>query len=213
MHVTLLPRSLERILRLIYTNPGIRMNELVSRASVSVSTAMNRLDDLLAMNVITEERVLGGQRVLLRMFYPDLESEEGRCMFGLLEAEKRHRFFDRNPALASPFEQLERNLPPGVGIALVFGSYADGSQEEDSDLDLLFLADGDVDHDILRKEIERAFATFPGEVSARIDTIDTYRDQRGMGIYGSIRRNHVIITGCLDYVSKAIGVHDLVTPS
>jgi hypothetical protein len=210
MHMTLLPRSQERILRLIYTNPGIRMNELVSRASVSVATATKRLAYLLAMNVITEERITGGKRVLLRMFYPDLESEEGRSVFALLESERRHEFLEGNPELTGPFAQLTRNLPDAVRIVLVFGSFADGSRTEGSDLDILFLTDGDVDRERLRKEVERSFATFPHEVSPRIDTIDMYRDKRGMGIYGAIRRNHVIITGCLSYVSEAIGVHDLV---
>ena len=206
----LLPRSQERILRLIYTTPGIRMNELVSRASVSVATATKRLAHLLAMNIITEDRIRGGKRVLLRLFYPNLESEEGRSVFALLEAERRHGLFERDPELTGPFAQLTRNLPHGVRIVLVFGSYADGSQSDGSDLDILFLTEGDVDRKKLRKEIERSFATFKQEVSPRVDTIDTYREKRGMGIYGAIRRNHVIITGCLSYVSEAIGVHDLV---
>lgn len=210
MHMTLLPRSMEHILRLIYTNPGIRMNELVSRASVSVATATTRLTHLLAMNIITEERITGGKRVFLRMFYPNLECEEGRSVFALLEAERRYEFLEGNPELAGPFAQLTRNLTDKVRIVLVFGSYADGSRTDESDLDILFLIDGDVDRERLRKEIERSFVTFRQEVSPRVDTIDRYREKRGMGIYGTIRRNHVIITGCLSYVSDAIGVHDIV---
>jgi DNA-binding Lrp family transcriptional regulator len=198
------------MLRLIYESPGIRLSELVRRAGVSVATAKERLSDLEGLGIVREESIRGGRRVLLRTFYPELEREEGRCAFALVEAERRREFLRVNPSLAGPLAQLARSVPDAVRVVLVFGSYADGSQAEGSDLDLLLLVDGEVDRESVRKVVERSFATFGGEVSPRLDTVSTYRERRGMGVYGSVRRSHVVVKGCLAYVSEAIGVHDLV---
>ena len=82
------PKSEYKVLKLIYENPSITLSELIKRARVSAATAKRRLDHLLSSEIITEKKVIGGKRVLLRNFYPNLFSEEGKNTFSLIESEK-----------------------------------------------------------------------------------------------------------------------------
>lgn len=194
------PKSEHRILKLVYENPGIRLSELIKKARVSAATAKKRLDYLLGSGVISEEKITGGNRVVLKRFYPDLSSEEGKNVFSLVEAGKKHEFFRRNKALAGPFRQLLKNVNGTIKIVLVFGSFADYSQGRDSDLDILFLVSRELDKNVLKKEIERSFVTFDQEVSPRVESIADFRRNLDRTIYQTIVRNHIIVKGALDFI-------------
>jgi len=43
--------------------------------------------------IITEKKILGGKRVLLKNFYPNLFSEEGRNVFSLIESKKKQEWW------------------------------------------------------------------------------------------------------------------------
>ena len=196
--MTLFLKSENRILRLIYENPGIRLSELIRRARVSAETAKKRLDYLLSIGIITEETIKGGKRTLLRTFYPELKAEE-KSAFILIESEKKQEFFNKNKKLIGPFKQLITNLERNVKTVLVFGSFADFSQTKDSDLDILFLNSGRISTNKLKKEIERSFITFNHEISPRIDTLRNFNKNSKTDIYSTIIKNHIIIKGTEEY--------------
>lgn len=197
--MSLFPRSEHKILKLIYENPGIRLNELLRQASVSVGTSKKRLDFLIDSNIIREERITSGKKIILKTFYPVFESDEGRSVFSLIEAEKRTEFFKNNKNLIGPFRQLLKNIDSKIRVILIFGSYASHSQTRDSDLDILFLISNEIDTDSLKKEIERSFITFNQDVSPRIDTLDGFKKNISKEILQSIIRDHVIVKGNMDY--------------
>ena len=189
-------KSEYRIMELIYENPGIRLSELIKRARVSVATANKRLDSLLSSNIVTEKKTMGGKKVLLKNFYPNLFSEEGRNVFSLIESKKKQEFFERNKDLAGPFDQLLKNIDKKIKIILIFGSFTTYSQDKDSDLDILFLIDEKINQGILKKEIERSFVTFKHEISPRIDILSNFKNE---GVYQTIIKNHIIVKGALYY--------------
>lgn len=204
--MNIFPKSEYRILKLIYQNPGIRLNELIRRAKVSVGTAKMRLDHLLSLNIIKEKRIVGGKRTLIRNFYPNLETEEGKNVFSLIESEKRSEFFKENKNLIGPLRQLVKNVDKKVKIIMVFGSFSNYSQTKDSDLDILFLISGKIDTDKLKKEIERSFVTFDHEISPRIDTEENFRKNIKKEIYQTIIKNHIIIKGNSDYIKLIFNI-------
>jgi len=191
--------SNSRILNLIYQNPGIRFNELMKKGKVSFTTAKKIIDYFLGLGVINDKKVIGGKRVVLRTFYPNFFSEDGRNVFSFVELEKKYEFFKRNKNLVGQFRQLLENINKGIRVVLVFGSFVDSSQTRDSDLDILFLYDGRIDKNKLKKEIERSFVTFNHEVSIRIENFDGFRQNINKGIYETIVKNHVIIKGSQDF--------------
>src|SRR3989344_3740460 len=198
------PKSEYKVLKLIYENPNITLSELIKRARVSAATAKRRLDHLLSSEIITEKKVIGGKRVLLRNFYPNLFSEEGKNTFSLIESEKKQEFFKKNKSLIGPFRQVLKNIKMAgkgkIKIVLVFGSFATYSQVKDSDLDILFLSSGEINKEDLKKEVERSFITFNYEISPRIDTLKNFKVNIDKGIYQTIVKNHIIIKGSLDFI-------------
>jgi len=202
--MSIFPKSEYKILKLIYQNPGIRFNELIGGAKVSVETAKVRLNHLLNLNVIREERIISGKKTLIRNFYPNLEDEEGKNVFSLIESEKREEFFKKNKNLIGPFKQLLKNTDKRIKIVMVFGSFATYSQTRDSDLDILFLVSGKIDVDVLKKEVERSFVTFEHEISPRIDSIQNFKKNVKREIYQTIIKNHIIIKGGSNYIGLMI---------
>ena len=193
-------KSEYRILKLIYENPGIRLSELIKKARVSVATAKKRLDVLLSSGIITEKKILGGKKTLLKNFYPNFYGEEGKSVFSLIESEKKQEFFRKNKNLIGPFKQLLKNVNDKIKIILVFGSFSTKSQTNDSDLDILFLVSGKLDKSKLKKEIERSFVTFNHEISPRVDTLNNFKKNINKGIYQTIVKNHVVIKGALNFI-------------
>lgn len=192
------PKSYLNIITSIYENPGIRLNELIRKSRIAVNTAKDRLNNLLISNIIIEKKVVGGKRILLKNFYPNLNSEEGKCVFSILELEKKNLFFIKNPKLMIPFNQLIRWVNDKIDIILVFGSFANFSQTKDSDLDLLLLTNKKIDKEQIRKIIERSFITFDHEISPRIDSIKNFKENKE--IYDTIKRNHVVVFRPLKFI-------------
>jgi len=193
-------KSEYNILKLIYENPGIRLSELIKKAKASVATAKKRLDNLLYSKIITEKRVIGGKRIILKNFYPNFSSEEGKNIFSLIESEKKQEFFKKNKNLIGSFNQLLKNINNKIKVILVFGSFASYSQTKDSDLDILFLTTEKKDISDLKKEIERSFITFEHEISPRIDTLNNFKRNINIGVYQTILKNHIIIKGALNFI-------------
>lgn len=191
-------KSEHKILELVYDNPGIRLSEIMRRARVSASTLQDRVSCLLKDNIIIEKKIIGGKKVLLKNFYPNFESEEGKYVFSLVEFEKRKEFFKNNAGLVGPFRQLASNVK-NIKIILIFGSFASYSQTKDSDLDILILGDK-IDKDKLKKEIERAFVTFNHEISPRIETFWGFRKNKSEAVYQTIIKNHIIIKGASEFI-------------
>ncbi len=193
-------KSYFNILKLIYDNPKIRLNELIKKSRISVYTAKDRINNLLNSNFIIEEKIIGGKKTLIKNFYPNLLSEEGQYVFSLIELEKKNLFFKRFPKLIGPFKQLITNLESRTKTIIIFGSFANFSQTKESDLDILFLINKKIDINNLKKNIERSFITFDHEISPRIDFLNNFKKNKNKGIYQTIIKNHIIIKGALDYI-------------
>ncbi len=89
MDFSLFPKSEAKILRLISKKPGIRLGELIKEANISYETARKRLDYLLNANIIREEDIVSGKKILIKQLYPNIETEQGKMVFRLLELEEK----------------------------------------------------------------------------------------------------------------------------
>lgn len=198
------PKSEFKILKLIYENPGIRLTEIMKNAGVSTSTAKERLNRLLSLDIIKVKEIRGGRRIILKNYYPNFLSEEGKNVFSLIESEKKQDFFKKNRNLKGPFRQLLRNIESKIKIILIFGSFANQSQTKNSDIDILFLTNKEINRGELKKEIERSFVTFNHEISPRIDTLQNFKKNIDKDVYKTIIKNHIIIKGLLDFIELLI---------
>jgi len=186
-----------KVLSLIYSEPGIKLTDLIKRASISVGTAKKTLNDLIKSKVVEEETIKSGKRILLRKFYPNLKTEEGKAVFTSIELERKQKFLKEHPRLTGPINHLLREVE--VEMLLVFGSFAMGSETRDSDLDLLFLANMDKKNKI-SKACELAFITFDHDVSPRIESLRDFKNNITDSLHKSIIRDHVILYGSEKFI-------------
>jgi predicted nucleotidyltransferase len=200
--MTFFKKSEYVILKLIYEKPGIILSELMKKAKVSAATLKKRINAFIEREIIIEKKIVGGRRVILKNFYPNIESETSRCAFSLIELEKKYEFLYENKKLIGPLKQLAANIKE-IDVILVFGSFANYSQTSDSDLDILLLASKMPEKNFLKKEIERSFVTFEHQVSPRIDTIKNFKKNKDNSIYQTIIKNHVIIKGAEKFIALA----------
>lgn len=191
-------KSTYKILKLIYENHGIRLSEVMRRAHVSARTLQNVIEELKNNEIITEEKIIGGKKILIRNFYANLKTEEGICAFSLIEFEKKREFFNKHKNLLMPFRQLNNNFTK-IKVILILGSFANYSENKDSDLDILLLGDN-INKEILKKEIERAFVTFNGEISPRIDSLTNFKRNKNEALYQTIIKNHVLVKGVSEFI-------------
>jgi predicted nucleotidyltransferase/DNA-binding MarR family transcriptional regulator len=182
-------KSKYRVLKEIYENPGIIISELMRKTRVSPKMLYEHVDNLKNSEVIKEIKI--GKNVM-KKFYPNLENENGKLVFSLLEAQKREEFFSKYKNLRGPFLQLLQNLPKNVACILVFGSYARFSARNESDLDLLFINfSGRAGR--IESVLEEAFVTF-GKVSARTITVDQFiKNKNTDSMLKQIVKEHVCI--------------------
>lgn len=186
-----------RVLNLVYSEPGIKLTDLIKKARISVDTSKKTLNELIESKVIEEEEIKGGKKILLRKFYPNLKTEEGKAVFTSIELERKQDFFKDHPELVGPINHLLREV--SIDILIVFGSFAKRSETKDSDLDMLFISNKKM-KDKIGKACELAFVTFDRNISPRIESLGKFKDNITDPLHKSIIRDHVILHGSEKFI-------------
>src|SRR3989344_9583039 len=106
----MIKKSYFKILQAINNNIGIRLNELIRKSNTSVATSKIAINKLLDNNIIKEEIIRCEKKIVLKNFYPNLNSEEGKLVFSIIEIEKRDKFFRKYKELVGPFKDLTEHL-------------------------------------------------------------------------------------------------------
>lgn len=192
-------KSKYKILKEIYNNPGIKVSELCKLTKVSSKVCYTHLTDLKNSEIIKEVTI--GEKPQIRVLYPNLEHENGRLMFTLLEIQKKLEFYKKYKELKGCFSHLVANLPKYVLATVVFGSYARFAATKESDLDLLFIVSSKKDLSKLEELVEEAFVTFGKKVSSRILTKKEFLSSKKIdSLIKSIIKEHVCIYNPLEFL-------------
>ena len=104
---------------------GLYNAEIIEMGKEGVAIVLYSLSSNVLLN---EKKITGGKRTILKNFFPNFSSEEGKNVFSLVESEKKQEFFKKNKKLVGRFIQLLKNLDGGIQIILIFGSFATYSQ-------------------------------------------------------------------------------------
>jgi len=169
------------ILEFFLTHPStkIHLKELVRTLRVSPRTALIYLKIFRDDKILTEERVGN-----LTIFSLNNESPS------VMSLKKAHFLLTLNE-LGFPDAFLEKN--PGVVSFALYGSYADGSNDEKSDIDFLVIKRGEADKSPFRRVEERTkrdvlvTCMSPAELRRRAEERDPF--------YLNLIKNHVLISG------------------
>jgi len=193
-----IPKSKYKILREIYSNPGISISQLCKNAKVSTSVCYSHIKSLIKAEVVKERLI--GKKPQIRQIFPNLRSENGRLVFSLIENQKRMEFFRRYENLKGCFLHLISSLPKHVLCVLVFGSYARFSATEESDLDILFLVSRKQNLSGLEDTIEEAFITSNIHISAKVMDERSFIKSRNDALITSIINEHVCIFNSMKFL-------------
>lgn len=98
---------------------------------------------------------------------------------------EKNNFFKSSPKLKVLSQDMERALASIFYCAILFGSYAQGKEKKDSDIDLLFIVPSQDDTEKYREKINKALTLIPGEkhivVVSTLDFIDMLNQKNTVG--------------------------------
>lgn len=168
-----------RILAILIDAPGERfhLREIARRARTSAGTASRELARLRGAGLVTSERE--GNQLYFRADSASPLYEPVRDMV--------RRTIGAPAVLRKHLDGI-----PGVDRTVIFGSYADGRLQADSDVDVLIV--GDPDRDVLTEALEEASGELGRDVNEVVMTqveLDARRS-RGDGFVASIDAGPVI---------------------
>ncbi len=182
-----------KMLKIVYEKHPIPVSILFKEAKASPQAGYKYLKELLDAGIILE-RLEGGKPVL-RYLLPNLKNKEAISVFSLIEADKEKAFFNKHKELKGPFEQLKTELDRMDVSALIFGSFARGSETKNSDLDILFLLKDKSGKRKIGSAIENSFVTLKNRASARILTYLEFISlkRKGDSFIAGIIKDHICV--------------------
>lgn len=183
-----------KILRNIYENPGINVSELIKKTKTSPNRVLEYINELEEFEVL--ERTKENRKKLpVRNLYIKWDSELTLHILSLVEINKKQKIIKKYKKLRTIKKQLCPLLQRG-NFCIIYGSYARGGAEKDSDIDLLVVGDN-----LDKNKIKEVFITFP-EASVKIETKKQFHSNINKPLYQNILSEHAILCNAFDYVSE-----------
>lgn len=132
------------------------------------------------------------------------KSEKARALIQLNEIEKKNVLYSSNKELALVLEDVVKSAMYETGMisAVLFGSYAKGTETQVSDIDILLLCRRKKGVDKLSREI---YAKYGKEINIIAMTPIEFRKQKGKAVIREIINIHYIIYGVEKFVDVVIG--------
>jgi len=159
----------------------IHARALAKRLDINHMTVMRNLKELVSENVL-EFRKEGRNKV-----YFLKKNMEARNYELISELYKLNKTLEKYPELRKTIKNIQQNKE--IGLAILFGSYAKGTANKNSDIDV-FIETKDRN---LKKELE----LLNSRLSVKIGEYD-----RSSSLIKEIEKNHVIIKGAEIFYEK-----------
>lgn len=185
------------ILKCIYNNPNIKISDVLKLTKTSQRTGYVHINNLLKAGIISE--TLEGTKPTLRLLRPNF-TEAGKLCFALIEMQRKLDFFNINPKLRGAFLQFENETKNIIETALIFGSFAKGSETDRSDIDLAIIAKQNIKNK-LDKILEHCFVTLKNRVSARLFNPNQFVHLKKDEFILQIVKNHVVVVNAQNWIN------------
>lgn len=190
------------ILKTVYQEGGIKVSDLLKMAKVSQKIGYIYLQELLKNQILKEQRI---GRKTLRIIYPNLESEESRYLFSLLEKEKEQELLERNPDLRIPVENLKNySEVSGITSVVIFGKAVTKKIEDNptESLNVLVIAESKNMKKYALTFLKKDFANIKNPVSARIVSKEGFINikQTNPTLLNNLLRNHVCVYNAPEFL-------------
>lgn len=193
-----------KILKTIYLKRKIKISDLIREVRASQKSVYGYIGDLLAARILSEEST---EKPALRYLKPDFSSEKGRLCFALLESNRKMEFFRGHKHLTGAFAQFKKEIKNTADTALIFGSFARGTETSESDIDIAIIG-SKINKKQIERIVEHCFVTLRNRASVRVlntaDFIDSLRKNDEFAL--QILNEHIVVVnsyGWVNLLSKA----------
>ena len=158
---------------------------------------VHRIISRLAKGSVVNKRKAGNAYLCSLNF-----SEKTLTMLKLAELEKKDELYAKNMQLKLILDDFLKPLKNKIVSAVLFGSYSRGTQNKESDIDILLIAKNKIKIDKAVKEI---YAKYGKELSVIIMRETEFKKQLEKPIIKEIIKSHHIVHGADSFVSMVFG--------
>jgi len=187
-------KSRHKIIRRVYLTDGIKISKLLRETSVSQRIGYNHVQELIKDGILKEESI--GQ---LRIIKPNLKSETGRLMFGLLEKQMELNLIAEKPEIKEPLSILKKEASAyGIDSIVLFGQFVRNKGAEK--IDILVISEFN-DKKIL-PFLQKSFSSIENAVSARIMNEKSFLKFKAnkKELYEALFSNHICVYNTLKFI-------------
>jgi|SRR3989344_1221672 len=156
--------------------------DIAKKHKLNQKTVSNILLKLEKENILKFETQGKNKYYFLNRFNPNISE-----IIKLIEINKKITFLNKHKRFIELFKELEKRTN---GTLIIFGSYAKGSEHEDSDLDLFAL--GNIQE---VKDLEKMY-------NLKINILKSKKIDKEETIFKEIINNHIILKGEDDFINK-----------
>ena len=156
--------------------------DIAKKHKLNQKTVSNILVRLEKENILKYSTEGKNKYYFLNKFNPNINE-----IIKLIEINKKINFLNKHKKIINLFKELEKRTD---GALILFGSYAKGNENQDSDLDLFVL--GDIK---TVKDLEDMY-------SVKINTFKSSVINKEETIFREIINNHIILKGEDDFINK-----------
>jgi len=152
-------------------NLGLTIHQISKLLKIGYAPAYNHINEMEKEGIIKISRIGNAKQCKL-----DLENPKTKHLLQELDIKRKEGLFNKNPKLKSIIESLiskltEKYISEILSIVL-FGSYAKGTSNKQSDIDLMFIVTDLKDRN-LREAIERECASYKYSYNIKVSPLIT----------------------------------------
>ena len=180
-------KSCHKIIKQVYNSNGIKISRLLKETSVSQKIGYKHIDELTKMDIFNSESIGS-----LRIIKPNLQSETGKLIYGLIEKEKELELIKAKPAVKQAISKLRQGTAKLlIESAVIIGSFV--KNHSDDRIEILVIAETN-DKAIL-PFLQECFYGIENAVIARILSKNGFLKlrQSKKDLYNELFKNHVCI--------------------
>jgi hypothetical protein len=152
-------KSCHKILKHVYESNGTKISRLLRETSVSQRVGYKHITELMDAGILTQENIGS-----LRIIKPNINSETGRLVFGLIEKERELELVSHKPQLHKSLTKLKREARSYlIESAVLFGPFL---RNHDGNINILVISESN-DKKVL-SFLHKCFSNIENSVSAQV---------------------------------------------
>lgn len=191
-----LPKRKLELLRTVMRFGPIHISAIISKSAINPTMAVTYTNEFVNAGILKKAET-GTNIKMVDMNY---DSDLALHLVSGIALMEREDFIKRHPDIKLLFRKIQETKD--VSFALVFGSYARGTESPESDVDLLVVSGRS------RLSEEKFGAELNlvenKEVSFTFDTESEFARKKKSAIYASMRRAFIIVKNPMEYLLAAI---------